>query len=153
MTSAPDTPGTGDHASGLRSRPGWVLGTVRALWVLATAAVVWGSLTPVPLDLLPVPEGDKIVHFGAYALLSGLGAWSLPGSRGRGLSAASMAALGSLIEVLQYWVPGRSSSWADAACNVAGAGLGYWLAGRWALDGAWTGLTAFWARPKPWAGG
>ena len=42
-----------------------------ALWVLAIAVVVIGSLVPAH-DLPKVPRGfDKVEHFGAYALLAG----------------------------------------------------------------------------------
>lgn len=36
------------------------------------------------------------------------------------LAALSIACMGMLIEIVQFWVPGRSSTWVDLGLDVAG---------------------------------
>ena len=42
------------------------------------------------------------------------------------LAAMAIAALGILIEIVQLWVPGRSSTWVDLGLDFAGVLTGVW---------------------------
>jgi VanZ family protein len=100
--------------------------------------VLWGSLTPERVIDLHVRWGGKIVHFGAYALMGGLGAWGFPQKRPRRFILAAIMVVGALVEVLQLGVPGRRGALDDALCDAAGVAFGAWLAAkhsRGPLDG------------------
>lgn len=94
-----------------------------ALLILYTLAVTAVSLLP----RAGVPghgHMDKVAHFVAYFGM-GIMAWhTMPGLRLRLLAAAAGVGLGGLLEVIQYFVPGRSASYADAAVNTLGVGVG-----------------------------
>ncbi len=82
-----------------------------------------------------LPGIDKAVHVGLYGILGALlrwaaGAW---GERRAALALPAAGALyGLLLELLQPWLggAGRAFSWGDAAANLAGVGLFWWIAGR-----------------------
>ena len=98
-----------------------------ALWILAIAAVVIGSLEPrlAPTDRLSL---DKLVHLAAYAVLGWLPAMAFI-RRGRVFAAAgAMVAMGGLIELAQDFVPGRSSGVGDFLANAIGVILGVGIA-------------------------
>lgn len=79
----------------------------------------------------PLPPGrnfDKVLHAGAFGVLSALAAWAL--ARGRLRSATwrmllgaclISTAYGALDETHQYFVPGRQSDVADLAADALGA--------------------------------
>lgn len=109
-----------------------------ALWLLAIAAVVIGSLSPklAPSGRLGL---DKLVHVVAYAALGGL-----PGMvfarPARLVAAGAMIMLGGIIELAQAQVPGRSGDIADFLASAAGVVLGLGFAAalrtrllRWVL--------------------
>jgi VanZ family protein len=113
-------------------RPGPVTPTTRAplarwlppaLWAAALlAATSW------PNPRLPaVHAGDKVVHVGLYACL----AWLAVRAAGAGAARApvarviaAVAAFGAFDEWHQRFIPGRSTSAADWAADLAGAALG-----------------------------
>uniref|UniRef100_A0A7C6ECX0 VanZ family protein n=1 Tax=candidate division WOR-3 bacterium TaxID=2052148 RepID=A0A7C6ECX0_UNCW3 len=79
------------------------------------------------LSLIPTPEApklqetgvDKVLHFGAYALL-GMIAQSAVGFHSLSIGIS----LGTITELLQYMVPHRSVEFFDWLANVLGLGLG-----------------------------
>jgi VanZ family protein len=96
-----------------------------ALWA---ALLFWESSRANPFPFLP--EGllsqDKLLHAGAYAVLGGLVAAALAGTRlGRGrvvaIAVALAAAYGATDEWHQSHVPGRDADPADWAADAAGA--------------------------------
>jgi VanZ family protein len=98
----------------------------QVLLVVLTAVVLYLAIDPSP------PKGadlgwDKLNHASAFAALTFAGCLGFPGDR-RVLWAVllGMLALGGLIEIAQYFVPGRSCEWldlgADAVGIVCGAG-------------------------------
>lgn len=98
----------------------------RGLVVLAVAVsgfVLFAPTAPGPPLFM---HADKIVHAGVFGAL----AWtaSRAGVPTRWLAPALVAyAVGS--EVVQHTVlPGRSGDWTDVVADLAGAGLGLWLA-------------------------
>lgn len=100
-------------------------------WVLAVAwaaFIFWQSSQPDAgglLDRLP-PGSDKVLHAGAYLVLSGL----LTLATGRPVLAAALAVLyGASDEVHQAFVPGRYSDVLDLAADAVGSGAGAWLVG------------------------
>ncbi len=107
------------------------------LFLVWMAAVTAACLLPLELEEdsgWEIPYGDKISHFGFYAvgmLLGGLGArerlrGKIGPSRPLAILFASLLAYGLLIEGLQALLPtGRSAEWGDALANTLGliAGL------------------------------
>jgi hypothetical protein len=118
------------------------------LLLVAVGVVLVGSLVPAPSTgdaSLAGPFGvgaDKWVHAAGYAVVAGLAA----ATRDRhGVTAsprpvlrfaaviavvAAVAAFGAGVEVAQSFVPGRTTSGADAVANTVGAAVGvasWWL--------------------------
>jgi hypothetical protein len=78
---------------------------------------------------LDLPLADKAVHAAVFALVMWL--WA---GRGRRiwLVAALLAANAGLSEVVQaLWLPQRSGDLWDVIADLAGIGLGAWLAAQW----------------------
>ncbi|HEX2093541.1 MAG TPA: VanZ family protein [Longimicrobiaceae bacterium] len=101
-----------------RAMRGWI---PAVLWA---AAIFWVSSRP----KVPVPDtlgADKLLHFGAYALLGFLLA---RGASGSGLAPRWPVALGWLYgvsdEVHQSFVPGRSADPADWLADALGVVAG-----------------------------
>ncbi len=101
----------------------WRWACFMGLWL----AVTWGTLgSPPPLPSVDVWMSiDKLLHFGAWALLTatGLWAWSSepPGLRVC-LSALVLAILyGLAIECIQGWTRDRSQEWLDLLADALGA--------------------------------
>lgn len=107
-----------------RSVAGW------APAVLWAAAIFWGSSRPT----VPVPEvwgADKLMHFGAYAVLGLLLArgTTLLGL-GRGWPVVLGALYGASDEWHQSFVPGRSADPADWVADALGVLAGVFLYSR-----------------------
>ncbi|AXA94898.1 VanZ family protein [Massilia sp. YMA4] len=87
--------------------------------LIATGALVsFGCL--VPNRYLPPLPNDKLLHFGAFALLMLLaGRFASDGGMLAAIAVLLLIA-GWVIECLQNWVPGRAFSWPDLAANAAG---------------------------------
>ncbi|WP_229459398.1 VanZ family protein [Massilia cavernae] len=88
------------------------------MFVGAAAALSAGCL--VPNRWLPPLPNDKVMHFAAFAVLSGL---ALRIADGAVESAAWLLGLlvgGWVIECLQALVPDRSFCWRDIGANAAG---------------------------------
>ncbi|MEO8190984.1 MAG: VanZ family protein [Acidobacteriota bacterium] len=90
----------------------------------------WPSPPEVPLAA-GIPNFDKIVHFGLYAVAGFLLYLAVrwPGREGFSLArvlaiVGTMAALGTVDEVHQTWIPGRSCDPADALFDSIGACAG-----------------------------
>ena len=109
------------------------------------ALIVWGSLTPTPPHIeLPLPQFDKVEHFGAYLLLT---AWFTAAFPRRWLWVALFFAfLGGAIEIAQGYT-GRDPDWFDWFADCAGVAAGAWLPARWALQ-AKLWLAARYARSR-----
>lgn len=105
-----------------RSQPLWwlpALGIMAAIWWLSS-----GSDTPGPPLRHPL---DWAAHFTAYFAL----AYALGRATGRREWALVLAAwFGALDEVHQAFVPGRDAGVTDWLFDLAGSGLGGWLATR-----------------------
>ena len=72
---------------------------------------------------------DKLNHASAFAALSLAGCFGFPGSRRAVLGVLlGILALGVLIEIVQYYVPGRSSEWLDLGADAIGMAIGATLA-------------------------
>lgn len=108
------------------------------LWV---TVVVWLSLAPIAPQPLTFDYSDKLVHVLAYLLLMG---WFAVVCRGRGsriASAAGLALMGVLVEILQGLGGYRHFEFADMAANVSGVLLAWLMMDRLgdALVAGWFG--------------
>lgn len=106
------------------SRPGrW--GIFVSLWLLVT----WGTLgtPPTPPALEGLLSLDKLIHAGAWALLTITGLWAWDARREDRWRVALVAfllavAYGLAIEVIQGVTRHRSQEWLDLLADAAGAG-------------------------------
>jgi VanZ family protein len=113
-----------------RPRP-WIFASVALV-----AAVVIGSLGPMP-DLPPVPVGlDKLQHFGAYLVLA---LWFTGLFRRSYYARVALAllGLGLSLELIQHVMrQGRYGELLDMGANAlgvaAGVALALWQTGGWA---------------------
>lgn len=109
--------------AGSRARLGW-----RLLLLLLVAAVSYLALTPrPPIDL--TTGWDKFDHVTAFSALALAGCLGFPESRRQWLLVmCALLGFGALIEVLQYFVPGRSCEWGDLIADSVGMGVGSLMA-------------------------
>lgn len=91
---------------------------------------MWASLTPMPEGLPEIWEIDKVYHLGAYAIMGGLWVRAMRGEeriiRARTVLVAGGIAFlfGAAVEILQLFVPERSSDIIDGMVNGAGGIIG-----------------------------
>ena len=88
------------------------------VFLATAAAVVLGCL--LPARWLPLLPHDKLLHFVAFAGLSGLALRIEPTWHLRALWLLGLLFAGFAIELLQKLVPGRSFCWRDMRANTAG---------------------------------
>lgn len=106
-------------------RPALWLGIWYFGWLLCIAL----SLVPPPRIDVSVPEGDKIGHFIAYALLSAWAVWLFASARHHRRAAIALCALGLAIEVAQGTLTrNRMMDGWDALADAIGVGVGWLLA-------------------------
>ncbi len=114
------------------AEPGRLRRVLGALWpALAWAAVIFyaSHQSRLPVALPPIPQVDKVIHAGIYALLAGLLARSLLAlglSARRALWVAVLVAsvYGASDEWHQSFVPGRDPDPRDWAADTGGAAVG-----------------------------
>jgi VanZ family protein len=105
------------------SRPAWR----RIAWLGAIALGIL-SLIPTPeLLAVDVADVDKLYHTTAYAALMWWFALGYRRERWR-IIAPALACYGVALELAQGMTPDRTMSSFDAAANVTGILLGYWIA-------------------------
>lgn len=100
----------------------------RRLWQVLLAALVllvcYLAFSPTP----PPQTGlmwDKVNHLLAFGTLTVVGNLGHATTRGRLLAViAALFAFGAFIEVVQAFVPGRSSEWEDLVADSVGIALG-----------------------------
>ena len=97
------------------------------LWGVSICAVVFLSLVPrveLPVDFW---NADKLYHCAAYGWLALLPVMGFADRRTALYAALSAILLGMLLEVGQYFVPGRMFSVPDILANMLGVILGIFL--------------------------
>lgn len=87
-------------------------------FVLVAAAVTVGCL--VPNRCLPPLPNDKLLHFVAFAVLTGLALPLVHGTVPALLCLAGLLLAGWVIECLQSLLPDRHFCWRDMAANAGG---------------------------------
>jgi VanZ family protein len=98
--------------------------TWRTLLLLLVVAVSYLALTPAPPERLDT-GWDKLNHMLAFTALAFSAYLGYPAHRGtRLLLLFALLAFGGLIEVLQLFVPGRSSEWGDLLADSIGIACG-----------------------------
>lgn len=92
-------------------------------------------LSMVPLSGVESPGNtDKIAHFIVYAILGAM-AYFISGSfKQRIYLFLSIIALGAVLELVQYLIPGRSFSYLDMAANLAGTLFGFGISWMFKLS-------------------
>jgi len=109
----------------------------RRLWLAAgwllLAVVLWGILTPEPPRFIspPLPQFDKLEHFGAFLLLNSWFIAARAGRRRRWVFTAIFILLGGLIEIVQAWSGFRDGDWLDWTADCVGVLVGAWWPSRW----------------------
>jgi len=105
------------------------------LLCLLTGLVLYLALSPSPPKQADL-GWDKLNHAAAFAALAMSGCLGFPRSPRTLLCLAALLVLGGLIEILQLFVPGRSSEWADLLADSVGIACGaaialslLWMAG------------------------
>ena len=105
-------------------RPRLWLGVWCFGWLLCIAL----SLLPPPPIPAEVPEGDKIGHFLAYALLAAWAVWIVRDARGHRRACVALFALGIAIEIAQGTLTSnRMMDARDGVADAAGVLAGWWL--------------------------
>ncbi len=81
--------------------------------------------------LSAIPNFDKVVHFGLYSVEAFFLYQAVRWAGRATLSLARVLAItgvmllwGTVDEIHQYWIPGRSTEVADAAADTAGGAVG-----------------------------
>ena len=96
--------------------------------VLLLCMVSYLALTPTPPSSVS-HSWDKLNHAGDFAALTLSGLLGLcPQRAGSWRVLLPLLAFGGLIEILQWFVPGRSSEWNDLLADLVGLCLGALLA-------------------------
>ncbi len=107
-------------------------GPILGLWAVCIVCVIAGELAPGASPLMGavgrLHVNDKVLHFGAYLLLSCLPAIGFRNRRKGFLMGLWMFVLGLLLEGAQYFSPGRSVEFGDVAANGAGVVCGLLMA-------------------------
>lgn len=88
------------------------------VFVLTMMAVSVGCL--LPAGCLPPLPNDKLLHFGAFAVLTTLAVQLAPAWQQQRYWLGGLLLAGLAIEVGQKFVPGRNFCWRDMAANAAG---------------------------------
>ena len=106
--------------------------TARYLWIAAMGTVILGSLSPANSYLIRAVASthiqDKVLHFVAYVFLAIFPVLGMRRKFEALMGAGSMMLLGLLLEITQYFVPGRSPEIADEVANILGVACGMALA-------------------------
>jgi VanZ family protein len=109
----------------------------RALLLLLIAVISYFALSPRPPAAIDF-GWDKLNHLAAFAALTVSACLSFPASRASlPVLALALLGYGGLIEVVQLFVPGRSSEWSDLLADSIGIACGLFIAtsALWAV--AW----------------
>ena len=100
----------------------------RVVLVLLLIVVSWFALVPVPPRAFTT-GWDKLNHASAFAALALSARLAFPGGRrAASIVVAALLAYGGLIEIVQLFVPGRESEWADLLGDAVGVAIGMGLA-------------------------
>ena len=110
------------------------------IWVVFMLALTsWPSPPEVPV-VSSIPNFDKVVHAGLYGVLGFLASFAIawPAGRRRPLMralcvASAIAVWGTLDEIHQAWIPGRSMELGDALTDTLAGFVGALAATRFAV--------------------
>ncbi len=105
---------------------------ILVLWIIYSAVIFVISALPSTAVKSNIPHFDKLLHAGAFVVFALLGYVSISSERPEGTKWAMVlitaAVYGAAIETIQYFVPGRESSFYDWLADIFGAVLGLLLA-------------------------
>ena len=100
---------------------------IRVLWGISISIVIYYSLMPQVDFPVEFWNADKLYHCAAYGWLAVLPMMGFTLRRFALPAALSMIILGILLEIGQYYIPGRTFSLLDITANSLGVGLGIYL--------------------------
>ena len=96
----------------------------KVVLLVLIGVVCWLTLTPKPPPAIDF-GWDKLNHVMGFMALGFFACLSYPDSaRRRIVALGAMVVLGGVIEILQLYVPGRSSEWGDLLADAIGVGAG-----------------------------
>ncbi len=96
----------------------------RLLFWSGVAGIIVLSVTPQVYLPPTVVFWDKLQHFLAYAVLSGVGRQAYAAKKYASALFLGLIALGGALEITQAFIPGRLPSFGDAVANALGVGAG-----------------------------
>ena len=102
---------------------------LRLLLALALLLIGWQAVTPSPLG--PPGVNDKLLHALVFVGLAFLAEGGWPERPFGWRSFAWLALYGGVLEVAQYFAPGRDASLADLGADVAGLLVYSFVLGPW----------------------
>jgi VanZ family protein len=113
----------------------------RTCVVVYLGVIFFASSIPVPDEIPDVFGLDKLIHFASYSVLGWLLARTFK-SKGQSVGGGKASSVvfscflisfffGAFIELWQNFIPGRSTSLADAIANGAGGLFGAYTFNRW----------------------
>jgi len=94
----------------------------RLMLIAALATISWQATVQTGIEL-HVENGDKLLHFLAFAALAVLVDFAFPKSRFGLLKIIPLILYGLAIEYVQSFLPYRSASLADLLVDIAGIGV------------------------------
>ena len=108
---------------------------MRVLFLLLLVIIIWKSIEP-PQGRQSIPNMDKVLHFGAYAVLCFV-AIQAKLIKSDVVILSVVIAIGILMEIMQGLMGfGRTASVADLVANTSGALLSFWICRRLKKPGA-----------------
>jgi VanZ family protein len=94
----------------------------RLILMVAIAVISWQATIQNGIEPPPVMNGDKILHFFAFAALTLLVDYAFPQIRFGALKIILLILYGLTIEIVQSFLPYRSASAADLLTDIVGIG-------------------------------
>lgn len=105
--------------------PARITPVARVLLAIAVVITLYQATIPQPVDLLPSNYFDKVLHASAFFVLSFLAELSFPGRRTLGWRLLALTSFGIFVEMVQVYIPWRSSEFMDVVADCTGMTL--WL--------------------------
>lgn len=97
----------------------------RVLLAVAVVITFYQATVPQPVDHLPPSNIDKVLHAAAFFTLAFLAELSFPEGRTIGWRVLFLVVFGIFIELVQVYIPWRSSEFLDVVADCTG--IAFWF--------------------------